>query len=130
MFTKTDLAKFENVWDDHPKWVNLGAQKNFARYAARIGAAWKKSSDGFNEFYFKRIVARALIFRSCAKMVSAQPLYTGCYRPNIVPYTLAVISELVRRQGQAPGSGTVMTDHAITGPVAQAQPDNPKEIHT
>ncbi len=32
MFTKTDLAKFENVWDDHPKWVNLGAQKNFARY--------------------------------------------------------------------------------------------------
>ncbi|WP_217703199.1 AIPR family protein [Celeribacter sp. HF31] len=27
MFTKTDIAKFENVWDDHPKWVNLGAQK-------------------------------------------------------------------------------------------------------
>src|SRR3546814_2338129 len=72
MFTKTDLAKFENVWDDHPKWVNLGAQKNFARYAARIGAEWKKSSDGFNEFYFKRIVARALIFRSCEKMRSEE----------------------------------------------------------
>src|SRR3546814_1335368 len=73
---------------DHPKWVNLGAQKNFARYAARIGAEWKKSSDGFNEFYFKRIVARALIFRSCEKMVSAQPWYNGGYRANIVTYTL------------------------------------------
>ena len=27
MFTKTDLAKFENVWDDHPKWVNLAARR-------------------------------------------------------------------------------------------------------
>jgi len=35
MITKTDLAKFENVWDEHPKWVNLGAQKNFAQYAKR-----------------------------------------------------------------------------------------------
>src|SRR3546814_12090875 len=107
MFTKTDLAKFENVWDDHPKWVNLGAQKNFARYAARIGAEWKKSSDGFNEFYFKRIVARALIFRSCEKMVSAQPWYNGGYRANIVTYTLAVISEIVRRQGKAIDYGRV-----------------------
>ena len=27
MFTKTDLAKFENVWDEKPTYVNLGAQK-------------------------------------------------------------------------------------------------------
>ena len=65
MFTKTDLAKFENVWDDHPKWVNLGAQKNFARYAARIGKEWSKSADAFNEFYFHRAIARALNIQSC-----------------------------------------------------------------
>ncbi len=53
MFTKTDLAKFENVWDEHPKWVNHGAQKNFAKYAERIGKEWDKSSDAFNEFYYK-----------------------------------------------------------------------------
>jgi hypothetical protein len=40
VFTKTDLAKFENVFDDYPKWVNLGGQKNFARYASRIGSEW------------------------------------------------------------------------------------------
>ncbi len=101
MFTKTDLAKFESVWDDHPKWVNLGAQKNFARYAARIGREWEKSSDGFNEFYFKRIVARALIFRAAERLVSAQTWYNGGYRANIVAYTLAVLSEIIRRQGKA-----------------------------
>lgn len=98
MFTKTDLAKFENVWDDNPRWVNLGSQKNFARYAARIGNEWEKSSDVFNEFYFRRAVARGLIFRATERIVSAQPWYNGGYRANIVAYTLAILGELVRRR--------------------------------
>lgn len=98
MFTKTDLAKFENVWDDHPRWVNLGSQKNFARYAVRIGGEWEKSSDGFNEFYFKRAVARALIFRATERIVSAQSWYNGGYRANIVAYTLALLGELAKRR--------------------------------
>ncbi|WP_028465646.1 AIPR family protein [Nisaea denitrificans] len=101
MFTKTDLAKFENVWDEHPRFVNLGAEKNFARYASRIGKEWEKSSDDFNEAYFKRVVARAIIFRATERLVSAQPWYNGGYRANIVAYTLAVLSELVRRQDKS-----------------------------
>ncbi|WP_034293848.1 AIPR family protein [Herbaspirillum sp. RV1423] len=101
MFTKTDLAKFENVWDDHPKWVNLGSQKNFAQYAARIGSEWEKSSDTFNEFYFKRAVARGLIFRSAERIVSAQPWYNGGYRANIVAYTLAVLGEITKSRKES-----------------------------
>lgn len=96
MFTKTDLAKFENTWDEHPKWVNLGAQKNFAKYAHRIGKEWEKSSDGFSEFYFRRAIARGLIFRATEKLVSAQPWYNGGYRANIVAYSLAVLSEITK----------------------------------
>lgn len=98
MFTKTDLAKFENTWDEHPRFVNLGAQKNFAKYASRIGKEWEKSSEGFNEFYFKRAIARGLIFRATEKLVSAQSWYNGGYRANIVAYCLAVLSEISRRQ--------------------------------
>lgn len=97
MFTKTDLAKFENTWDEHPKWVNLGAQKNFAKYAHRIGKEWEKSSDAFNEFYFRRAIARGLIFRATEKLVSGQPWYNGGYRANIVAYSLAVLSEITKR---------------------------------
>lgn len=97
MLTKTDLAKFGNVWDDHPRYVNLGAEKNFARYAARIGKEWDKSSDGFNEAYFKRAVARGIMFRATERIVSAQPWYNNGYRANIVAYTLAVLGELTRR---------------------------------
>jgi hypothetical protein len=54
MFTKTDLAKFENVWDGYVVSVNYGAQKNFANYAERIGKLWERNPDQFNEFYFRR----------------------------------------------------------------------------
>lgn len=102
VITKTDLAKFENVWDEHPKWVNLGAQKNFAQYAGRIGGEWKKSSDDFNEFYFRRAIARALIFRATEKIVSSQPWYSGGYRANIVAYAIAAIGEICRKRKQTP----------------------------
>lgn len=98
MFAKTDLAKFENVFDDEPKWVNLGSQKNFARFAQRIGREWSKSSDAFNEDYFRRAVARGILFRETEKLVSSQPWYAGGYRANIVAYALAMLGEIVRRQ--------------------------------
>jgi AIPR protein len=94
MFTKTDLAKFENVFDDHPKWVNLGSQKNFGRYALRIGKEWEKSSDSFNELYFRRAIARGILFRTAEKLVSEQPWYNGGYRANIVAYTLSMFGEI------------------------------------
>jgi len=101
MFTKTDLAKFENTWDEHPRWVNLGAQKNFAKYAHRIGKEWEKGSDSFNEFYFRRAVARGIIFRAVEKLVSSQPWYNGGYRANIVAYSIAVLSEITKRHKQS-----------------------------
>lgn len=98
MFTKTDLAKFENVFDDHPRWVNLGSQKNFARYAQRIGKEWEKASDEFNELYFRRAIARGILFRTTEKLVSQQSWYNGGYRANIVAYSLSILSEITKRR--------------------------------
>ena len=101
MFTKTDLAKFENVWDEKPTFVNLGAQKNFAQYAKRIGQEWDRNPDSFNEFYFHRAIARAILFRKTEKLISAQPWYNGGYRANIVAYTLALLSFYCQKRNQS-----------------------------
>ena len=101
MFAKTDLAKFENVWEDKPTYVNLGAQKNFAQYAKRIGQEWTKHSDNFNELYYKRAIARAILFRKTERIVSVQSWYSGGYRANIVAYTLALLSKLCADMGKS-----------------------------
>ena len=36
LFTKTDLAKYENTWDQLPWQVSEGAQKNFHRFMLRL----------------------------------------------------------------------------------------------
>lgn len=120
MVTKTDLAKFENVFDDHPRWVNLGSQKNFARYALRIGKEWEKSSDGFNEFYFKRAIARGILFRAVEKLVSAQSWYNGGYRANIVAYTLSMLGEVTERRKTTVDYQRIWSAQATDGVLSEA----------
>lgn len=120
MFTKTDLAKFENVFDDHPRWVNLGSQKNFACYALRVGKEWEKSSDRFNEFYFKRAIARGILFRATEKLVSVQSWYNGGYRANIVAYTLSMLGEVTRRQKMTVDYQRIWSAQAIDDVLSEA----------
>lgn len=87
--TKTDLAKFENTWSELPHVVSLGAQKNFAEFARDIGKRWGANGAGFDELWFKRLIARGIIFRATEKLVSDADWYQGGYRANIVTYAIA-----------------------------------------
>ena len=114
-FTKTDLAKFENVWDEEPFWVNRGAQKNFIQYMERISEAWKDSQEQFNEKYYQRVIARAIIFKATERMVSRQTWYRkrSGYRANIVAYTLSATSALSRDRGRKLDYQKIWTDQCI-----------------
>ena len=101
LFTKTDLAKFLNVWEGRPHEVSLGAQKNFATFARRIGQAWRKSPDDFNEAWYREAVAKAIVFKSTERIVSALPWYQGGYRANIVAYAIAKIANDTAHQKRA-----------------------------
>jgi hypothetical protein len=92
MFTKTDLAKFLNVWNQQPHVVSRGAQKNFVDFAESIGKQWDKQPDDFNETFFRHVVAKAIIFRHTEQLVTAQPWYEGGYRANIVAYAIAKVA--------------------------------------
>ena len=87
--TKTDLAKFENTWACMPHIVSLGAQKNFAEFAKHIGKRWGSEGAAFDELWFKRMIAKAIIFRATEKLVSGAEWYEGGYRANIVTYAIA-----------------------------------------
>ena len=129
MFTKTDLAKFDNVWDENPAYVNLGAQKNFVQYARRIGKEWKKSPDNFNESYFKRVIARAILFRKTEKLVSVQPWYNGGYRANVVAYTLALLGAYCRNNGKIMDFMKIWNDQTISNDIEELLKDTARLVH-
>ncbi|MCF6248582.1 MAG: AIPR family protein [Desulfobacula sp.] len=95
MFIKTDLAKFQSSWDMKPHIVSLGAQKNFVKFAEAISKNWEKNEHEFNELYFKRLIAKAILFRTIDRFIMRQPWYGG-YKANIVTYTVAKFSQMVR----------------------------------
>lgn len=92
LFSKTDLAKYWNVWRGHPDIVSKGAQKNFAHFASAVGADWTKQPDSFNEDFYRHSIALAIIFRATEKLVPTQTWYQGGYRANIVSYAMAKIA--------------------------------------
>jgi hypothetical protein len=87
MFTKTDLAKFENTWMQKPQWVSKGAQKNFASFTLELS---RKGAYEPDEQYFQWLIAKASLFRRAENLIQAQEY--GGYRANIVTYTLALVS--------------------------------------
>jgi len=85
-FVKTDVAKFEHTWQQLPHLVSRGAQKNFAEFMQRRE---EQKAAIPTENSFKRLVAKAILFKEADKIVMAQ--HFGGYKANIVTYTLAYI---------------------------------------
>ena len=91
LFSKTDLAKFEYSASGQPHIVSRGAQKNFADFAREIGEAWSKSNTKYDELWYRRLIAKAIIFRKLESEVPKQSWYEGGYRANIVTYAMAKV---------------------------------------
>lgn len=87
VFTKTDLAKYENTWDQLPYYVSEGAQKNFKRFTLRLNEHKSLLPD---EKYYQNLIAKAILFRRTEKLVQKQQY--GGYRANIVTYTISFLS--------------------------------------
>jgi hypothetical protein len=85
-FTKTDLAKFENTWNQLPHIVSRGAEKNFNEFTVRLKERGDIKPD---IIYFQHLAAKAILFRQAEKIIQKQQY--GGYRANDVTYTLAWI---------------------------------------
>ena len=88
MFTKTDLAKFENAWMCLPHLVCRGNEKNFKEFADRMN---DEGEPEINPNYFKHMIARAILFRTTGKLFTALKLKD--FGAPSVAYTVAWLAE-------------------------------------
>lgn len=119
LIAKTDLAKFLMVWDELPHVVSQGAQKNFAKFADRMGKLWDKDPDSINEQYYRDAIAKAIIFRATERIVTEQPWYEGGYRANIVSYAIAKLSHHLRSSGYVLDFDAVWKGQSVPEPLVE-----------
>lgn len=118
--SKTDLAKYENTWSELPHEVSKGAQKNFTEFAKAIGNRWGKDGSSFDEVWFRRLIAKAIIFRRTENLVSSAQWYQGGYRANIVTYAIAKLVHDAEKRGRSVNLEAVWRQQATSEPLEEA----------
>ena len=88
-----DVAKYMEIYLCHPDVVSKGKQKTLQLFAEDIKKEWQKSDASFNAYYFKRVVALAIIFKRADELIKQSKWYkeTRSYKANVIAYTLSII---------------------------------------
>jgi hypothetical protein len=120
LFSKTDLAKFEFSATGMPHIVSRGAQKNFAAFAAEVGEAWSKNDSRFDELWYRRLIAKAIIFRTLEADVPKQSWYEGGYRANIVTYAMAKVFHDANLEREVLDLDSISRRQAVSEPLRRA----------
>jgi hypothetical protein len=120
-FSKTDVAKFENTWDQLPYIVSRGAQKNFSDYMIRLGGRDQVVVD---RSYFERLAAKGILFRTAERIVQRQEF--GGYRANIVTYTIALLAHAT---SQRINLERVWREQALTPAMRETIAEASHEVH-
>lgn len=100
VITMLDLAKYMQLYHCRPDIVSKGKQKMLQRFAEEIKTSWEKSDVQYNELYFKRVVALAIIYKRTDEIIKKSEWYreNRSYKANVIAYTMSVIFDFIRQK--------------------------------
>lgn len=102
VITKEQLAMYITaVFSLRPDIVSRGKNWTMKAFGTEISETYRKNKEAFNEFYFKKCISAAIIYRTVDSYLEAHKdsarnptgfwYKTGGYKLNIVPYSIAKI---------------------------------------
>lgn len=102
IITKEQLAMYLTaVFDLRPDIVSRGKNWTMKAFGGKISETYRKNKEAFNEFYFKKCICAAIIYRTVDNYLETNKdsarnptgfwYKTGGYKLNIVPYSIAKI---------------------------------------
>lgn len=102
VITKEQLAMYITaVFSLRPDIVSRGKNWTMKAFGTEISETYKKNKEAFNEFYFKKCICAAIIYRTVDSYLETHKdsarnptgfwYKTGGYKLNIVPYSISKI---------------------------------------
>lgn len=94
-----DLAKYMEIYEGAPDKVSKGKQAIVKVFAENIRSKWAKSDAEFNNFYYKRVCALAIIYKGADDIVKQTNWYKEkhSYKANVIVYTMSLIFDYIRK---------------------------------
>jgi hypothetical protein len=102
VFSKTDMAKYENTWRMKPHIVKRGAQANLKSLGSEIISEFDKNPDDFGVNFYKDLVSKMILFRRADKAIQFSVWYkeNKGLKAETVTYTLALIRYSILKTGK------------------------------
>ena len=97
VFSKTDMAKYENTWRMKPNVVKKGAQANLKLLGATLIGEFESMPDNFGATFYKDLISKMILFRVSDHAVKTSDWYrenTGL-KAETVTYTLALLRSAI-----------------------------------
>ena len=93
-----ELAKYMEIYEGAPDVVSKGKQALVKVFAEDIKKQWAKSDAEYNTYYFKRVVALAIMFKGTDEIIKQTDWYKEkhSYKANVIAYTMSVLFNYVR----------------------------------
>ena len=100
VITMLDLAKYMELYACRPDVVSKGKQKTLQRFAEEIKSTWEKGDTQYNELYFKRVVAMAIIYKRADEIIKQSAWYreNRSYKANVIAYTISIIFNYIQKK--------------------------------
>lgn len=100
VFTKTDMAKYENTWRMNPHEVKKGAQANLKLLGQSILKEFEMNEDEFGAVFFNDLVAKMILFRATDYAIPRSDWYKAekGLKAEVVTYTLALLRFALRKE--------------------------------
>lgn len=105
IISKEELAKYMVALQCKPHIVSKGKSWVFKTFGEEISKDFKTNRDSYNEFFFKKCICSAIIFRTVDNYLEKNKdsanrptnfwYKAGGYKGNIIPYTIAKIISLI-----------------------------------
>lgn len=95
LIKKTTLAKYMNIHDLHPDLASKGGENSFIKFHEDVSKKWDSDNTQFNDDYFRRVIAIAIIAQETDKLIRDQDWFKGSYKANIAAYTISKLVQIV-----------------------------------
>jgi len=101
LFSKIDMAKYENTYRMRPFEVKGGAQKNLKLLGQKILKEYETDEDQFGAAFYKDLIAKVILFREADSAIAKSDWYKAerGFKAETVCYTLAFIRHLIMKNG-------------------------------
>lgn len=99
VITMLDLARYMELYEGAPDIVSKGRQKTLQVFAEQIKKEWQKSDVQFNAYYYKRLIALAILYQKTDDLIKQTEWYKEkkSYKANVIAYSISLIFFFIRK---------------------------------